>query len=436
MEPPSVFLARDVFFFIGSLSFCALFSFLETSVAALRLFKLKEMAQASGKYHKLFDTLEHSPNSVLISILIAYNIFAVMSTLFSSYITEAISKMLLLSDRVGFLLGVFVSTTSILLVDLVPKSFATRQGDSLFSSTLWMTNIVYRIFSPFVTIINKITEKITQLVSRGETPEETDWVTSEKEIEFLIEYINQKGLMEKHKTAMLKSIFELGTTTIKEIMIPDTQVISISISSSQQEVLDLFSKYQYTRLPVYEGNPDNIVGMVLQKDFFLVLSRKENRELKDIVRPIIFMPESAKLLRALREFREQRLHIAMVINEFGGVSGLVTLEDIIEEIVGEISDEYEAVASKIIPLKPHGWLVDASIELKELQDLLGITFQTAGALTLGGFLIEQLEHVPKQGEQVVYKNFYFQVQQASPKRIYQTLIFAGKIPENLELEHK
>jgi putative hemolysin len=434
MEPPSVFLTRDIFFFLGSLGLCALFSFLETSVAALRLFKLKEMAQASGKYKKLFETLEHSPNSVLISILIAYNIFAVTSTLFSSYITEAISKMLHLSDQVGFLLGVIVSTTSILLVDLVPKSFATRHGDSLFSSTLWMTNIVYHVFKPFVAVINKITEKITRLVNHDSESAQSDWVTSEKEIEFLIEYINQKGLMEKHKTSMLKSIFELGNTTIKEIMIPDTQIISISITSSQQEALDLFSKYQYTRLPVYEGNPDNIVGMVLQKDFFLVLSRKENREIKDIVRPIIFMPESAKLLRALREFREQRLHMAMVINEYGGVSGLVTLEDIIEEIVGEISDEYEAVAEKIIPLKPRGWLVDASIELKELTDLLGISFQTAGALTLGGFLIEQLEHVPKKGEQVAYKNFHFQVQQASAKRVYQILIFEDKIPENLELE--
>lgn len=437
MEPPAIAntILHDLLYFIISLFLCAIFSFLETSIAALRLFKLKEFAQVSGKYRSLFHTLENSPNRVLVSILIAYNITAVTSTLFSGYFTEGLSRLLHLSEQVGFFLGVFISTTSILLADLIPKSLATRKGDSLFTSTLWITNIVYTIFSPFVGAITKVSDKVTSLIaSKPDDDDQPEWVTSEKEIEFLIEYINQKGLMEKHKTAMLKSIFELDNTTIKEVMVPDIQVISININSTQQEVVDLFSKYQFTRVPVYENNPDNIVGMVLQKDFFLLLHRKEDKPLRDIVRPIMFIPETTKLLRALKEFREGRMHIAMVINEHGGIPGLVALEDIIEQIVGEISDEYEAVAEKITPIKPHGWLVDASIELKELTDILRIEFKTPGALTLGGFLIEKFQHVPKKGEYIQYNNFYFQIHQASNKRINQILIFVEKIPDNIEIE--
>ena len=122
-----------------------------------------------------------------------------------------------------------------------------------------------------------------------------DAVASEKEIQFLINYINEKGLMERHKTAMLKSIFELGTTPIKDIMVPETSIISINVNSTQKETLDQFSTYQFTRLPVYEDNPDNIIGMLHQKDFFQLLSKNEDRPLRDIVRPIMFVPETAKV---------------------------------------------------------------------------------------------------------------------------------------------
>ena len=128
------------------------------------------------------------------------------------------------------------------------------------------------------------------------------------------------------------------------------------------------------------------------------------------------------------------MHIAMVLNEYGGITGLVTLEDVIEEIVGEISDEYESVSEKIIPLKAGGYLVDASIVLEELEETVGIIFDTEEALTLGGFLIEQLERVPKTGERVEYKGYRFKIQQASPKKVLQVLITSLETPEHEDVE--
>jgi putative hemolysin len=431
MEPPS---GNTVIFLIVSLIACALFSFIETTITSLRLFKLKEMAEGTRKYGTLFHVFEHNPNRVLISILIAYNLSNVLAAIFSSEIIESVSKSLHIPEQFGFVVGILISSTIILLTDLIPKNIATIHGDKFFKSTLWITNIVFIITRPLVAVLSKITDTITYRLAGSSSKDVAESVASEKEIQFLISYINEKGLMERHKTSMLKSIFEMGTTPIKDVMVPETSIISINVNSTQKETLDLFSKYQFTRLPVYEDTADNIIGMVHQKDFFQLISKGEDRPLRDIVRPIMFIPESAKVLRVLKEFREQRLHIAMVLNEYGGITGLVTLEDVIEEIVGEITDEYEAIPEKVITLKSGGYLVDASMDLEELGTLLGIEFEAEDALTLGGFLIEQLERVPKTGEKLEYKSYHFKIQQASPKRVLQVLIFAHEFPEDIEVE--
>ena len=435
MEPPvESLLSHNLILLIISLVFCALFSFIETSLTALRLFKLKELASGTSKYRPLFHVFEHNPNRILISVLIAYNVSNVLAAVFSSEVMAGVTRSLNISETLGFAIGIFVTSTTILLTDLIPKNIATIHGDRLFKSTLWITNIIYYTLYPLVSLLSKFTDTVTHWIGGSSVKEVADAVASEKEIQFLINYINEKGLMERHKTAMLKSIFELGTTPIKDIMVPETSVISINVNSTQKETLDLFSKYQFTRLPVYEDKTDNIIGMLHQKDFFQLLSKNEERPLRDIVRPIMFVPESAKVLRVLKEFKEQRMHIAMVLNEHGGITGLVTLEDVIEEIVGEISDEYESVADKVTPLKAGGYLIDASIELEELEPTLNIVFETEDALTLGGFLIEQLERVPKTGERLEYKGYHFKIQQASPKKIFQVLVSGNEALEDLELE--
>lgn len=435
MEPPLAGMWQtNVLFLLISLALCALFSFIETSIIGLRLFKLKELSEGTSKYRKLFYVFEHNPNRILISVLIAYNLANVLAAVFSNEVMAGITRSLNISERLGFTIGILLTSITILLTDLIPKNIATIHGDRLIKSILWITNVIYYLFYIPVSLLSKVADTVTRWIAGSSIKETSDAVASEKEIQFLINYINEKGLMERHKTAMLKSIFELGTTPIKEVMVPETSVISINVNSTQKETLDLFSKYQFTRLPVYEDKTDNIIGMVHQKDFFQLLSREEDRPLRDIVRPIMFVPESAKVLRVLKEFREQRMHIAMVLNEFGGITGLVTLEDVIEEIVGEISDEYEAIPEKVISLESGGYLVDASIDLDELSPLLGIEFETEDALTLGGFLIEQLERVPKTGERLEYKGFHFKVQQATPKRILQVLVFSQELAEDLELE--
>ncbi len=409
-----------------SLLLCALFSFLETSITALRLFNLNELTKSTGGYKTLLTALEKEPQRVLISILIANNIANVTAAALITHVMEEIFAKLHLSEGLGFSLGIAIATGTILIIgEVIPKNVAQSHGQRLFKSTLWFTSIIYFLMYPVVVVLFALTNFITGLLrEKGEGQQQA--IASEKEIQFLIDYINKQGKMDTDKSQMLHSIFELGHTTVEEIMVPEADVVTLNVSSSLNDALDMFSKYHFSRLPVYERKPDNIIGMVHQKDVFLMLSKGEKKPLKDLVRPISFVPESMKVNQLLRQFKQQRRHIAMVLNEYGSIIGLVTLEDAIEEIVGDISDEHESVAEHIIPLERGGWLVYAGVDLDELELLLNIRFDTEDAVTLGGFLIEQLQHLPKKGERLTYKSYVFQIQKSTEKRIVQVLIFKEK----------
>jgi putative hemolysin len=420
----------NIILFCGSLIFCAFFSFLETSITAIRLYKLQELAQTStGQYTELFRTLEQNQSRVLTTILVANNLANVIAAMTGDKVAEALFSHFppIMS---GVLRVIFITAMILIVGEVVPKNLARTVGERFFKYTLWITNVACIILYPVVTIFLKISNYTIQKIrGPGETEEEV--LTSEKEIRFLIDYINKKGLLEEEKTNMLKSIFELGTTSVRDILIPATSVVSISSDTTVAEALRTFKKYQFSRFPVYEHKQDNIIGMLHLKDLFAIKDQ-EQASIKSVLRPILFVPDSLKVNQLLKEFKEQHMHIAMVLNEHGIIIGLVTLEDVLEEIVGEIKDEYEESTDKIIKLKDGAWLVDAGLNLKELEEHLQITFETDGALTLGGFLTEKLQHLPRKGNRIAYKGYQFQVQQASQRRALQVLIFSEKLQTPVE----
>ncbi len=433
MEPPTLdkLTVPTIFFFIALIA-RAIFSFLETSITALRLFKLKELAETT-RYKTLLQTLEKSPHRVLITILIANSFADVTTAALATQIAESVFAHFNLSSSLGFTFGIATASIAIVIFgEILPKNFAKGHGERIFKSLLWLINGIFYLLSPLATMLTQFSNAIICKVVGKEAYEKGNaWITSEQEVRFLIDYIHEKGMLEFEKTEMLQNIFELGRTPIKEIMVPTTDIISIDVNNTINDTLAIFVKHRFTRLPVYRDNPDNIIGMVHQKDIFYLLSKQIDQPLADIVRPILFVPESMKVNQLLREFRQKHMHIAIVLNEHGIVTGLITLEDLLEEIVGEISDEHEPTAEKIIPLKNNGgWLVEASSTLEDLEELLNITFASEDSVTLGGFLTEQLQHLPKKGERIFYKDHYFQIQKASPKRVLQVLIFKKKNNQN------
>jgi len=433
MEVPSesTLYIQLILFFV-SLCICALYSFLETSVTALRLFKLKELAdEVGGKYKKVFHVLENNPQHILITILIANSLANVTAAALITNVMENFFARLNFSSGLGLSVGIGIATVAILVFgEIIPKNFARTRGEKIFRSTLWIVSLTYYLFYPFARLLTHFSNLLVHKFGDKKMLEGvSEWVSSEKEIKFLIDHISKRGLMETEKTEMLQNIFDLGRTPVKEIMVPATDVISVDLNATIQDVLDAFGKYHFTRLPVYDENRENIVGMVHLKDILQLLIHGEEKPLKDILRPILFVPESLKVNQLLRELRQKHRHLGIVLNEHGIVTGLITLEDVLEEIVGEISDEHERITEKIIKLAKGGWLVDASSQLDEVSELLDIPFEAESSITLGGFLTEQLQHLPKKGERFLYKGYYFQIQQATPKRVLQVLVFEEKKPE-------
>ncbi|HBS48329.1 TPA: hypothetical protein DEO28_00590 [Candidatus Dependentiae bacterium] len=406
--------------FFGSLILAAVFAFLETAFTSLRLFKLKELAERKKSFAAFFEVWENSPRKILIAILIANNLAHVLC---SVLITD-IMQVFLGDTGFALTIGVLLATTIILIMgEILPKSYAKERCDKLLSASIWLIFILYKLLSPIVCVLTKLSDFVLKRLG-GVSLENKQNNVTEKEIEFLIDYSDKEKIMEAQKTEMLQNIFSLGQTMAKDIMIPKTDMIAINANLSLVESMDVFSKYRFTRLPVYKDAEDNIIGLIHQKDIFELLYNKQSKRVDEIVMPILFIPETKKVNFLLTEFLKKRVHMAILVDEYGVVTGLITLEDIIEEIVGEISDEHEVVHQDIVNLPEGGWMVDGRVDLERVEELLNIKFDVEESVTVGGFIAEKLQRLPKKGDQVFYQGYCFQVHHATSKRVHNILIFA------------
>lgn len=414
MEQYTQALSMNIILFLLSLLTCALFSFLETSITAMRLFKLKELELTTPQYKHLFEAFDKYPQNILISVLIATNLASVTCAVISQQLTDSLFESIQLPESIIFILGIFITTIMVSIFgEIIPKTVAQSLGSKTFTSTLWIVSIIYKIVGPIANYLNKI----SFYFSKNNDNEE---IISEKEIQFLINYIKEKGLMEHEKTSMIQNIFIMAQTSVKEILIPKSEVVSINIHDDISEFLHKFSEYQFSRFPVYQENADNVIGIVYLKDILFALQKNPTVKLHNIIRPIIFVPDNMKVNELLKEFKLQQIHMAMVLDEYGNTIGLVTLEDALEEIVGDIHDEHDINkdTEKIKTIKKDSeWIVDATIALDRLHQLLKINFETQAAVTLGGFISERMQHLPKAGESLVYKNFNFTIEKANKKRV-------------------
>ena len=400
--------------FFCSLGCAALFAYLETAFTALRLFEVNQLESRIGRYKSLFATWRATPQRLLITMLIASNFADVLC---SVLITEVMQS--LFGGDLGLAIGVFCATLLILFFgNILPKSFAKTGAKGLSHTMLGFVSVMVALLSPVVTVCIKL----ANLFDRGGPSEKEAHPVTEKEIEFLIDYSDQKGLMESDKSEMLQNVFGLGQITVGAIMVPREDMLCIDVGTAVEDAYEIFSSQRFSRIPVYEGKQDNIIGFIYQKDLFTLMYQSQEGTLRDLMRPVVFIPEIKKVNQVLREFLKTRRHLAIIIDEYGTLAGMVTLEDVLEEIVGEIRDEHEEGESHIMPLENGHYLIDGKAEIKKIEDVLSINI-SGSSVTLGGFMAEKLEHVPRKGERLSYKGFIFEVQQASLRRVNQVLVF-------------
>jgi putative hemolysin len=276
------------------------------------------------------------------------------------------------------------------------------------------------LFTRLVMILMTPLTTVAFAVSRDAAGQsETASAVTEDELKTLVDAGQKEGLLEQGERRMIYSVIELGDTLAREIMVPRIDMLALEVASPLAEAIDILVNTGHSRVPVYEGAIDNMLGLLYAKDLLRIWQEGRQLEtLRGLLRPTYFIPETKKVDDLLREMQSQRIHLAMVVDEYGGIAGLVTLEDIVEEILGEIRDEYDqAEELPYQTLKNGDTLFQGRIDLDDFNEIMGSDLSKEEADTLGGYIYSQLGHVPEVGETVKVDNLYLVVEQVSARRI-------------------
>jgi len=302
----------------------------------------------------------------------------------------------------------------------IPHAWAKYAGEKILSRTYRLLTFCAAIASPVLYILQIYDGFIRRLAGVVETT--PDRLQEEKQEEFLngLEQRRMEGVVDEEQQQMIESVLELSDTTADEIMTPRTDIVAVEVSSDLQTVLDIINSAGHTRVPVYEGNIDNIIGLIYAKDLLTEVGKTEaDFRLRDKLRKAYFVPETKPLRSLLHEFQNQKLHIAIVLDEYGGTAGIVTLEDILEELVGEITDEYEEPTPKLVREIDRNTIeADARTYVDDLNDEFELNLpEDEDYDTIGGFVFSHLGYVPKTGQTFDYKNLKFTITSAEARRI-------------------
>ena len=335
----------------------------------------------------------------------------------SALVTFIVGAPTIFSDVTAVVITVAVlSLLAVLLGLFIPRAIAARHPQQALLILIWPLEVLCLITRPLVQMLFLATQIATKPF--GGIPQAGAMVT-EQEIRELVETGQAQGVLEAKEREMISSIFELGEKEVREVMVPRTDIVALDVSTRPAELLEEIQRTGHSRLPVFDGSPDDIIGVLYVKDVFRKIARGDhNIDIRQFLRPAHFVPETKKADELLREMQRDKIHLAVVVDEYGGTAGIVTLEDLVEEIVGEIRDEYEAEPSLVLPVSENEAVMDARVPFEEVRETFDIDVEPSEDYdTLGGFITNQLGHFPRAGEAVEVAGVRFTVESVEGKRI-------------------
>lgn len=413
----SFFYALSLFFLILVSAFSSASETALTSVSRIKIKHLSEEGNVTAKY--LEKLLEH-PNRFLATILFMNNLVNIGAASLATVLAANYFR--------HFAAGIATGITTIIILiygEITPKSFAVQNAERIALLVARPIELLCRILFPFVRVFISISNFFIKILG-GKTLREGPFIT-EEEIKTIVSVGEEEGVIEEEEREMIHSIFEFGDTITREVMVPRTDMVCVEGNMSLQEVLSLIMLEGHSRIPVYEESVDNILGIVYAKDLLSYLNEgKFDVSLKDLMRQAYFIPETKKVSDLLRELRKKKIHIAIVVDEYGGTAGLVTIEDLLEEIVGEIFDEYDLEETMIETIDENTVLVDARVGIDEINELLGVNLPDCECDTIGGFVFNLFGKVPVEGEKIKFEQLNFTIQKIGGRRIQKILITREK----------
>ena len=375
----------------------AFFSSAETAFATVNRVRLRTLAQENHKGAIRVLSILDQYGKMLSAILIGNNIVNLSAS--SVATTFAINTWG--SRAVGIATGVLTFVV-LMFGEIIPKTWAMQRAEPITLLFGGIIRLLMTILTPVIFLVDKLSNWILKLLhisSEGNT-----FRITEKELKTYVDVSHEGGVIESEERALIYNVFDFGDTVAKDIMIPRIQMTTVTIDATYQELLSTFQASMFTRIPVYDDDPDHIIGIVNIKDFILVKD-KEKFNLKKILREAYYTYEYKNVSDLLMEIREKSCNIAFVLSEYGATVGMITMEDMIEELVGEIRDEYDADEEELIQETEEGrYLVEGGMKLDDINDALEISLDSEDYDSIGGLMIEKLDRLPQDKETILLDN--------------------------------
>jgi len=433
LEP---FLFKLLLFFIFLL-FSAFFSGSETAFFSLSKIKLQHLKESKISSAQRVVKLLENPKQLLITILIGNTIVNVSAATIAALLTADLSAGFHFREEIAILLEIVV-VISILLVlgEITPKIIAVKNAVAISQKISFALQIISFLLYP----ISYLLARFTTFISKTLGIYDVGIFFSQEELKTLLEVGEEKGAIEEDEKEMIHSIFEFSQTSVREVMVPRIDMVCVEKNTSLDELIDIIKENGFTRIPLYQGRVDNILGIIHAKDLLpYIKAEKKSTEippvnLSSLARPVQFVPENKKIDELLREFQQEKTHMVIVVDEYGGTAGLITLEDVLEEIVGEIQDEYDSEGPLIKRVDERTFLADGKINIHELQEFLGLPIPISESYdTLAGLIFDQTGYVPKEKERIQFDEFAFVIEKIVRNRIVLVKII---LKESIELRNE
>ena len=391
------------------LSASAFFSSAETALMTSNKLRIRNLAENGDKRAEKVLEITANTDKMLSAILIGNNIVNLSASALSTTLTLKVFG----SSLVGVATGVL---TFLILVfgEITPKNVASKNAEDMALKYIGIISVLVIVLTPVIYVVNKVAGIVISLFVKNN--DDNNMVT-EDELRAMVEVSHEDGVIEKEEKKMIVNVVDFGDTVVGDIMLPRVDMVMVSVESSYGEILKIFREEKYTRIPVYEESPDNVIGILNVKDFLLI-EDKENFSVKEHLREPLYTYEYKKTSSLMVDMRKTGANIVIVLDEYGTTVGLITLEDMLEEIVGEIRDEFDADEDEgITKISETEYLIDGSTNLDDVNDRIGLELSSEEYESIGGIIMEKLGRLPVEGEVITFDNIILTVKKMDHARI-------------------
>ncbi|MGO1368127.1 MAG: hemolysin family protein [Senegalia sp. (in: firmicutes)] len=413
MEENFLYIRIGILFILIILS--AIFSSSETAITTLKIAKIRKLRETNEKKALLLERIKKQINMMLSTILIGNNLVNILATAILTEITVEVFK-----GSSSTLISTAIMTIIILIFgEITPKTYAAQNPEKVSILIARPLVVLSFIFKPVLIILNFITGFFIKLMG-GDINHTGPFVT-EEEIRSLVDVGEEEGVVKLQEKEMIENIFEIDHIDVGDVMVPRIDIIAVAEDDSMEDALEKITKFGHSRIPVYKESIDNIVGILYAKDVlpFIGYKNVEINETKiiDIMRNAYYVPETKKVNKLLRELQFNKVHMAIVLDEYGGTEGLVTIEDILEEIVGDILDEYDVDIDLIEKINENTFNVKAEVSLEDINEIFLTDFPEEEFDSLGGYIFNTLGRVPIKGDKLENSKISIIVKKVTNRRV-------------------